>query len=494
MRSIGFGILVFWAFLNCNSVMAQGGADAFRLSNNIYEGTARSQSMGSAFGALGGDYSAVGLNPGGIGLYRSSEFSFTPSLTHTNTQGNYLDESSEDFRYQLNIGNLSYVGSVSGPGDIKQINFGIGYNRIKDFTNRSIIQTGSAKGSLLDEFVYYSNQGQGSSFYEDQAWNTDLLFISDTVTGNYSNDFQYFADGNYGQNMNKTNESSGRIGEWVFALGMNLQDKLYMGASVNIQSYKYKKTSSHTETTSPDIFTGHFEPDSFKYDQPYFKSFTFKELLNSSATGINVKVGGIYKPVQFLRIGATIHSPTSYSVTNELKTKMNSKFYEGEPLSLQSESETGETNYNVTTPARTILSMGLVYKNVGLLSVDYEYVNYKNMRLRSDNDDFMDINDRIKNIYSKTHNVRVGAEIKYNIFSFRVGGAYYDNPYSDENINNYEYFLYSGGLGVRYEGMSIDFAYVLSQKNYNHIPYRDSEPASMTLNRSKFVATVGFKF
>ncbi len=477
-----------------NNINAQGSSDALRMSSNIYQGTARLQSMGSAFGALGGDFGSLSLNPGGLGIYQSNEFTFTPAVTYTNSESSYLKNKTDDFKYGLNLGNISYVASFSKKDEIKNLNFGIGYNRINDFTNRTFVSTNTANGSLLDEFVDYSNYGQGSHFYEDQAWLTDVLFIEDTLTNNYTNDFLFFADGNYGQKLNKSIETSGRIGEWVFAAAMNYSHKLYLGASLNIQSFKYNKTTSHTEITNHDIFSGHYEPDSFNLDYPYFKSFTFQESVNSYGTGINLKIGGIFRPVHFLRIGATIHTPTNYNVTNELSTEMTSVFYQGDPLSLSSKSDLSEYNYNVITPARSILSLALVYKKIGILSADYEYINYSSMRLRSDDDNFMDINEEIKNTYDKTHNIRVGAEIRYDIFSFRAGGAFYDNPYKNKDINEHVNILYTGGVGIRFESTYLDFAYVLSQKEYNHRPYLGSEIAEINENKHKFVTTVGFRF
>lgn len=492
MKYLFFGLIISLSF--CNKINAQGSSDALRMSSNIYQGTARLQSMGSAFGALGGDFGSLSLNPGGLGIYQSNEFAFTPTVISANTKSNYLQNTTDDFRYRLNLGNISYVSSFSKNDEIKNLNFGIGYNRINDFTNRNFISTNTANGSLLDEFVYYSNKGEGSHFYEDQAWSTDILFIEDTLTNNYTNDFLYFADGNYGQKLNKSIETSGRIGEWVFAVAMNYSHKLYLGASLNIQSFKYNKNTSHTEITNHDIFSGHYEPDSFNLDYPYFNSFTFQESVKSYGTGINLKIGGIFRPVHFLRIGATIHTPTNYNVTNELSTKMTSEFYQGNPLSLSSQSDIGESSYNVITPAKSILSLAFVYKNIGILSADYEYINYSSMRLRSDDDNFMDVNEDIKDNYDKTHNIRIGAEIRYDIFSFRAGGAFYDNPYKNKDINDYTNILYTGGVGIRFESTYLDFAYVLSQKEYNHRPYLESEIADINENKHKFITTIRFRF
>jgi hypothetical protein len=36
--------------------------------------------MGSAFGSLGGDFISASINPAGMGLYRSGEFTLSPTL------------------------------------------------------------------------------------------------------------------------------------------------------------------------------------------------------------------------------------------------------------------------------------------------------------------------------------------------------------------------------------------------------------------------------
>ncbi|MCT9925374.1 hypothetical protein N7272_14545, partial [Enterococcus faecalis] len=59
------------------SVYAQGEADAIRYSRTELGGSARFRSMAGAFGALGGDFSAIGQNPAGLGIFRSSEVSAT---------------------------------------------------------------------------------------------------------------------------------------------------------------------------------------------------------------------------------------------------------------------------------------------------------------------------------------------------------------------------------------------------------------------------------
>ena len=71
------------------SVWAQSEIDAYRFSQREESGSARYLSMGGAFGALGGDISAMSTNPGGLGIYRSSEVVTGVSLSFMRTNTNW---------------------------------------------------------------------------------------------------------------------------------------------------------------------------------------------------------------------------------------------------------------------------------------------------------------------------------------------------------------------------------------------------------------------
>ena len=57
---------------------AQGDYEAFTFSQTDYLGTARFMGAGGAFGATGGDFSALSTNPASIGLYKRHEVTITP--------------------------------------------------------------------------------------------------------------------------------------------------------------------------------------------------------------------------------------------------------------------------------------------------------------------------------------------------------------------------------------------------------------------------------
>lgn len=58
--------------------------DALRYSYPFVSGTARSQAIGGAIGALGGDITAAHINPAGIGLYKTREIVLSPRQFNKN--------------------------------------------------------------------------------------------------------------------------------------------------------------------------------------------------------------------------------------------------------------------------------------------------------------------------------------------------------------------------------------------------------------------------
>ncbi|MBT6766360.1 MAG: hydrocarbon degradation protein, partial [Prolixibacteraceae bacterium] len=135
-----FAILFFIPFF----VEAQDLADALRYSNLQIQGTARSGGMGNAFGALGGDFTSVSINPAGIGLYRSGELSLTPTFGQTQVESNYLGSMRSDSKYNFAFNNISYVSTIQTQNrsetGIISVNVGIGFNRLKDFNSTMVVE------------------------------------------------------------------------------------------------------------------------------------------------------------------------------------------------------------------------------------------------------------------------------------------------------------------------------------------------------------------
>ncbi len=136
-------------------------------------GTARAGGMGNAFGALGGDFTSVSINPAGMGLYRSSELVFTPSFGHNSIESTYRNNLMSDSKYNFTFNNLSYVTALptsnQGETGLISINVGIGFNRLKDFNSTALAGAKNMNGSIMDYFADNATVGTWSDFYEQLA-------------------------------------------------------------------------------------------------------------------------------------------------------------------------------------------------------------------------------------------------------------------------------------------------------------------------------------
>ena len=141
---------------------SQNENDALRYTKTQLGGTARFASVAGAFGALGGDFSALSSNPAGLGIYKKSEFTFSPSFFSGQSESKYNGMTSSDYKHNFNMGNIGMVftmnqGNDEQPQGWKNIQFAIGLNRLNNFNNRIMMEGVNNDNSLLDTYVEQAN-------------------------------------------------------------------------------------------------------------------------------------------------------------------------------------------------------------------------------------------------------------------------------------------------------------------------------------------------
>lgn len=463
---------------------SQTAEDALRYSMLTYGGTARFMGTSGAFGALGADFSCLSQNPGGIGLYKKSEFSFTPAFHLTNISSEYNQTSSDDYKLNFNISNIGFVSTIytkagrSG-GDSKgwkTIHFGFGLNRLNNFNSRMSIMGINTSSSLLKEYAAAANaSGSLYPFDTELAYNADLLYY-DTVAG------QYLYDAIYGGvEQKKMVNTSGSMNEMVFTLGGNFNDRLYIGATIGMPFLRFKEVSTYRETDIADTIN-------------YFKSFTLKNNLSTDGTGINLKLGFVLRLTDWVRIGGAFHTPTYfYKMTDKWDATINSSFDNAKQY--EAISPSGNFEYNMTTPMRAVGSIAFIIGKYGLISGDYEFVDYKQARIQSNSADFMDVNESIKENFTYANNFRVGAEVRLDPVAFRGGYSYYGNPFRSGNNEIIQQSM-SFGLGYRVNHFFFDVAYVRTFYNVNYYLYNKElvNPVHNDIIKSNIMLSFGFKF
>lgn len=461
---------------------AQNETDVLRLSQNFRLGTARSVGMAGAAGALGGDFTSVTMNPANLGLYRRSEFTFTPMFSWNITTSDFLNKKNEDTKRNLGISNLGYIKVNSRNRESGWISttFGIGYNRLDSYNQRTFMAGINNMNSFLDDIGALSDDVNSSEylFYKDLAFQ-DSLLVDGVNEGEYTNDFKI--DG-YGQYQERLLTTSGSHGELSFSFGGNYNNKLYVGALFGINSVHFNRTFFHTEEDQQDLIY-------------YVDKFIFYEDQRTDGYGFNIKLGTIVRPFDFLRIGAAFHSPAIYFMEDRFSTDLTAYYDEYNPRI--AESPLGEYTYRIITPMRFIGSATATIGELGLLSLDYEYIDYSTAKIESESDRFTDENNAVKLLYKSASNIRAGGEVRFNPLYFRAGYAFYGSPYAlvDPNANE-EHHVFTGGIGIRTRNVFVDLA--LSRNTFDQAYYMyPSQVANGALNTSKanhFLITFGYRF
>lgn len=460
------------------TTQAQNFEDVVRFSRQPNSGTARSAAMGGAFGALGGDLSAISKNPAGIGVFRKSEIGFTPFVNVATTKSG----AGAPARTSFQLGDLGAVITHYSPAfDWKGINFSVNYSNLNNFNRNTRQVIGSSYNSFTDALAaqsygtptdYLDGYTTGLAydaflinFHEDekgQIYYTSVLDLSDV--------HEYVA-------QVKNIEEDGYQGEYTFAFGTNYKDKLYLGMSIGIQSIYYKMNSTYVE--APDLDS----PSELDY-------YSFQEYKKMSGVGTNLKFGMIYRPIPELRIGAAIHTPTWYSMNYDMSTRFISEFI------TKTDDRTGReydyydipsydfsVDYDMRTPWRAVLSIATILGQKAIISADYEYIKYTNAEYQnaSDDHDYNLENADIKAYLRPTHNFRAGAEYRLNsLFSLRAGYAFWDSPYYEAvKKSNNRIQSVSAGVGFNMGAFYCDAAFVHKYMKNQTVfySYYDVDPA-----------------
>jgi hypothetical protein len=243
--------------------------------------------------------------------------------------------------------------------------------------------------------------------------------------------------------------------------------------------------------------------------------FDYTNRYKMNGTGYNFKVGVTAVPfvnsdidaLAGLRIGAAMHTPTFWNITDVYQPEMATYFSDypsvnANRLYYPQSLDANEIKYALETPTKTMVGLAYVWSGEsawrGILSVDYEHVNYSKIKMRETSDyvyDFSDENLYIANDYKTASNVRLGGELGYNSYSFRAGYARYDNPYVSALDNNGAVQMISAGLGFKISSScTMDFTYTRAMQSDKAELYTGSDVATYKITQHNFLLTLGWRY
>lgn len=510
MTAVGFSFSGF----------AQVPEDALRMSWFTPNGTARSQAIGGAIGALGGDIQSNFVNPAGIGLYRTSEVVLSPGLKFLTNDADFRGTSSSVKNNGFVLGTSGFVfGIPDGYRRNRNTSVSLAVTRTADFNN-DVLYRGQNNFSSFSEA--YAAEIASSGLTLDEALNSNSIsfparmglytYLVDTLTtAGFGTEvvatplrYSYENDTAFMLNQENRIETRGGITELAFTIAGGSNDKFYYGGGIGLPIVNYERNSVLTETDASDAGNN------------YFNRAELQERFTSKGFGLNLKGGVIFKPVEKLRLGFAFHTPTLYALKDTYDATLDTDLenYNGESSVNVSQLYDGylpEYEYDLSSPWRLIASGAYVINEVadvrkqrGFISADIEYVTYGSTRFRNaeqntiEDEQFFDaVNTVVKEYYKGAVNARIGGELKFNTIMARAGFAYNGNPYADSELDGKRMFI-SGGLGYRDKGFFIDLSYVHRIANDVNFPYRLSDKANtfatMKGTGGNVTATVGIKF
>ena len=490
------------------NMFAQDPEDGLRLSWFAPNGTARSNALGGAMGSLGGDLSSNHINPAGLGFYKSGELLLTPKFSLQSNNLNYLDKESSSNAHKFNFGT---IGAVFADGKRKNnwtsSAFSVTYTQIADYNNRISFSGKNNFSSYSEKYLeeLINDNADTLSALNNYIFGSSLAFrtyLVDTMADAKGNlkGYQSLVPISTGVNQTYNSETSGGYNELAFGWGGNMDDKLYLGASFVMPMINFNRATTYSET------------DITNNTKNYFGGFTVNENFSSKGWGIGAKLGIIYKPESYLRVGFSLQTPQLISFRDQISANMttNTESYAG----LQSASSSGLNEgypglreYTIATPTKVNFSGSYFFAQpnkptqpLGFISADLEIVNYAGTRFYSNTYDqattdyYNNVNTTIKAIYKNNINIKIGSELKLNNnWMARGGVAYYGSPYKDENIKA-SLFNLSGGIGYRTNRHFIDFTIVSTSSKDAIFPYRlnDKPNTYAALNGNRLMFNIGY--
>ena len=128
-------IVTVFAFVPFFMAFSQNISDGLNYSSNSLDGTARFNSMSGAFGALGGDLSAIAINPAGSAVFNNGHFSISFGSDKKANQASLLNYSNNFDKKNITlnqIGGVINFKNLDNNEKWNKLTLGITYNQSKN--------------------------------------------------------------------------------------------------------------------------------------------------------------------------------------------------------------------------------------------------------------------------------------------------------------------------------------------------------------------------
>ena len=372
------------AFLSLGAMYYAQDASVIKNTAEVYSGsnfggTAKFNSMAGSMGALGGDLSAITVNPAGTGVFITGDVSATLAVQGNKNNSNLFGKSFESSYNNTNLGQVggvvSFETNSNSPWQFVNLAFNYSTKNLEDY-----VQTPG--NSSIKEAVQYDSGGA-------------------TV-----NDFLVYNGHAY--------DRTGTASNLNVSLGGNYENKIYVGAGLNFKT---------AELEQSDFFQ--YQLQNLGEYANYHKQYTpYRE----SSNGFSASVGIIGKINNNIRLGAAIESPTFWNLTRT--------YTEYTDYSNGVDYDVFDETRRLTTPMKLTLSGALVASKNFAVNIDYT-LGVTKPKYKVEGSAEQQLNDYFSSDYKNTSDLRIGAE--YRMAGFRLRGGYgiEANPFDASSLKSF---------------------------------------------------------
>jgi hypothetical protein len=412
-------------------------------SGDEYNGTARYNAMSGAFGALGGDLSAMAINPAGAAVFLKNEFNFSLSNRNTSISTSFYNNgqlSENDYLDLPQMGGVAVFNNYNPNGNWKNLALGFNYSKTSDFENNWI-----ARG----------NSGYATYIFDQVNTNIKYLNVDEQVFGNFT---------------------EGTNDKFTFSIASQYSDNLYIGFSIHSYNLDFHQKAILEEYNNDGA--GNTIDASLIQD------------LYTVGDGVSFGFGFISKPTDNIRFGASYQSPVWYELAEEFVDEDLELKYSNTSQVYNSYSGVNRFDYKLRTPSTLTGSFAYIFSKQGLISLDYVYKNYNGIRLSGD--DFSTENQNFKDNLKGVSRINLGTEWRFDRLSLRAGLHTEESPYEGAS-NNENTDGYSLGAGYNFGAFKFDVSYSKSDqtKYYDFYPqYNQIDATTLATENTKVTATL----
>jgi len=512
MKLLYTTFIVIFASLTLSAQTLQ---DGLRYAEDEMIGSARFTGMSGAFSSLGGDLSAIGLNPAGVTTFSTNRISGTLSFFGKSNDANYFNNThSHDYSsFDDQIASFDQIGVVwaykSDASDWNKIAFAINYNKNINYGNDISIQGRNTAGNSVTSYFLdrtngtrlgdievdsnggetqtsvYQWLGENIGYGAQQAFLGYQSYLVNPVDPNDVNNTQYTSSAAFNQ-VEQSNRiaSEGSKSSMDIAFGGTYQKKLQLGFSLTTYSIEYNE-NNRIEETGYDVGS----------DLQYVK---FNNALRVEGNGIALKFGAIYKATNNLRLSLAFHSPEWLELEEITKQSVETRFANGDNIVVAPDSENLFAPYKIITPSKFIAGTSYVFGKKGLISIDYTYQDYASLHFKEKESDadtsyFDSLNDYISDSMQAVHKINIGGEMKLDNMSLRAGTFMSTSPYkNNDDLNAVK--GYSLGLGYTFDEVTLDLSYVSTQKTVSQTLSALPDAATIDQTTGRFSFGLRYNF